>query len=118
MWLDAQKQMLEEATAAAKKKGWFFEEDEKEMQESLLGSYKAPRLRIRTLNNEVLLDPIARFGSGRQGVVDLVVMPTFETAYLVVFKNGEWQIVSPRGTMHRRPFSQTTLVNTITTLAH
>jgi len=117
-WLEAQKQMMAEATEAAKAKGWYVEKDEKEVTESLLGTYKAPRLRIRTQNNEVVLDPVARFGSGRRGIVDLVVLPTYETIYLVAFKDGQWQIVSPRGTAHSRPFTQTTLVKTITNLSH
>lgn len=116
-WLEAQRKMLDEATAAAKAKGWYVEQDEKQLLESLLGQYAAPRLRIRTPNNEVVLDPIARFGGGRQGVVDLVAMPTYETMYLVTYKNGDWQIVAPHGTLHRRPFTQATLVNTITHLS-
>jgi hypothetical protein len=117
-WLEAQRKMMEEATAAATANKWYVEKDEKEVLESLLGRYKAPRLRIRTPDQEVVLDPIARFGSGHRGVVDLVVMPTYETAYLLAFKDGEWQIVSPRGTGHTRRFSQATLVNTITKLPH
>lgn len=115
-WLEAQEEMLEEATAAAKSKDWYVEKDEKEVLESLLGTYKAPRLRIRTPDREVVLDPVARFGSGRQGVVDLLVMPTYEMVYLVAFKDGRWQIVSPRGRLHRRPFSRKTLVNSIAKL--
>jgi hypothetical protein len=115
-WLEAQQRMLDVATAAATAKGWYVEKDEKQLLESLLGDYKAPRLRIRTPNNEVVLDPIARFGGGRQGIVDLVVMPTYETVYLVAFKDGNWQIIAPHGTLHKRPFSQTTLVNTISHL--
>ncbi len=116
-WIAAQRKMIDVATAAARARGWYVEEDEKEVLESLFGAYKAPRLRIKTRDNEVVLDPVARFGSGRQGVVDLIVMPTYETAYLVAFKHGDWQIVSPHGTQHRRPFSQVTLVNTITSLS-
>lgn len=115
-WIEAQNRMLNEAIAAAKEKGWYFQEDQKELLESLLGSYHAPRLRIRTADKEVVLDPVARFGSGRQGVVDLVTMPTYETAYLVTFKNGQWRIVSPHGSASSRPFTQTTLVNTIARL--
>ena len=117
-WLAAQQNLMAEATSAAKAKGWFVEKDEKDVRESLLGAYRAPRLRIRTQDNEVVLDPIARFGSGRQGVVDLVVMPTYETKYLVAFKDGHWQIVSPERSLHARPFTRKTLVNTITRLAH
>ncbi len=117
-WLEAQKNMMAEATTAAKTKGWYVDKDEKEILETLLGAYNAPRLRIKTQNNEVVLDPIARFGSGRQGVVDFVVMPTYETAYLITFKDGCWQIVSRHGTFNSRPFTQATLVNTITKLPH
>ena len=60
-----------------------------------------------------MLDPIACFGSGRQGVVDLVVMPTYETAYYVTLKEGRWHIVSSEGTFNQRPFNRKTLVSTI-----
>lgn len=116
-WIGAQREMIAEAVAGAIEQGWYVKEDEKEMKESLLGSYKAPRLIIKSENNEVVLDPIARFGSGRQGVVDLVVLPAFETAYLISFKEDRWAIVSPR-TSRSKPFSQATLVNTISNLGH
>jgi hypothetical protein len=115
-WLEAQERMIDEASTAAKTQGWYVEKDMKEVLESLLGKYQAPRLRIRTQDKEVVLDPIARFGSGRQGVVDLVVLPTYETVCLVVFKDNRWQIMAPLGTQHRRPFTPATLVNTITRL--
>jgi hypothetical protein len=117
-WLEAQKRMMEEATAAATSNGWYVERDEKEVLESLLGAYKAPRLRIRAQDREVVLDPIACFGSGRRGVVDLVVMPTYETAYLITFKNGHWQIVSPnaKGSPKSRPFTRRSFVSTISRL--
>jgi hypothetical protein len=105
--------MMDEATKAARAKGWYVEKEEKDVLESLLGAYKAPRLRIRTENKEVVLDPIACFGSGRQGVVDLAIMPRFETKCLIVFKDGRWHIVSLREPIQRKPFTQTTLVSTI-----
>ena len=116
-WLGAQERLIEEAIAAANERGWHVDKDEKKVTESLLGEYSAPRLRIRTLDNEVVLTPIALFGSGRQGVVDLAVLPTFETAYVVTFKDGHWKIESIRGTGHSRPFSRKTLINTIDRLA-
>jgi len=115
-WLEAQQEMISEATAAAREQGWYVQRDEKELRESLLGKYRAPRLHIRTENNEVILDPIAYFGSGRRGVVDLVVMPTFETQYLVTYKDGNWLIVSTHGTQHARPFNRATLTHIIAKL--
>jgi hypothetical protein len=116
-WLDAQEKMLEEATAAANAKGWYVEKDEKQIEESLLGTYKAPRLLIRTWEKEMMLSPIARFCAGRQGVVDLRVSPRYETAYFVTFKDGRWQIVSSRGNLHKRPFTKDTFASTITKLS-
>jgi hypothetical protein len=115
-WLLAQQRMLDEAKAAAKANGWYVEQDEKEVVESLLGAYRAPRLRIRALDREAVLDPIAYFGSGRRGVVDLVVLPTYETAYFLTFKNGQWKIVSPNGAQNRRPFTRETFARTFSRL--
>lgn len=115
-WLTAQRTMLRDATAAAESKGWYVERDEKVVSESLLGEYKAPRLTIRTDTKGVVLEPIAYFGSGRRGVVDLVLLPAYETKCLVTFQDGRWELVSPDGRLHRRPFSASALVNAITHL--
>lgn len=117
-WLDAQNQMLQVATAAAKSKGWYVEKDEKTVRESLLGTYRAPRLRIRSLDREVVLDPVARFGSGRRGIVDLVILPTYETACLITFKNGDWRISPLSPNPHARRFTSAELLNTIARLPH
>jgi hypothetical protein len=116
-WIGAQQEMLSEATLAAKAKGWFVETDEKRVTESLLGTYSAPRMRIRTRDLEVVLDPIARFGSGRKGIVDLVVMPSYQTVCIVTFKDGRWQLQTRSGPPATRPFNSRTLVDTLARLA-
>jgi hypothetical protein len=115
-WLGALEGMFQEAMVAAREKGWYVEKDEKQIEEGLLGEYKAPRLLIRTWEKEVMLSPVAHFGSGRQGIVDLIVSPTYERAYSVTFKDSRWQIVSLRGKLHKRPFTKDTFVNTINKL--
>ena len=115
-WLDAQKTMIADARKGAKEKGWYVEEDEKRISESLLGTYMAPRLRIRSPDSEVVLDPVACFGSGRKGIVDLMVLPTYERAFLVTFKDGRWAIVSLT-TQREKPFTPASFVNTVTSLA-
>lgn len=116
-WLAALRHLMAEAATAATAEGWHAELDEKDLRESLLGLYRAPRLRVRTPRHEVVLDPLARFGSGRQGIVDLVALPTYETKYLVTWRDGDWRIVSPERSLHTRPCTQKTLVNTIARLA-
>jgi hypothetical protein len=115
-WLAAQERMIQEAAEAAKAKGWHVERDEMELEESLLGSYKAPSLLIRTWDREMRLMPVARFCAGRQGAVDLIVSPTYEREYAITFKDGHWRIVSLRGKQHKRPFNRETFGNTISRL--
>ena len=115
-WLGAQRAMMGDAAAAAEGEGWYVERDEKVVTESLLGQYKAPRLTIRTDTKGVVLEPIAFFGSGRRGVVDLILLPAYETKCLVTFQDGRWELISPNGRMHRRPFSASAFVNAITHL--
>jgi hypothetical protein len=118
-WLSAQTDMMQEAASAAKAKGWYVQEDKKELHENLLGSYKAPRLVIRPSEDQgAVLSPVAYFGGGRQGVVDLAIMPSYEIACLVTFRDGKWYIVSQEKGKKSRPFSAKTLVNTITSLPH
>ena len=112
-WLQAQEQMIQEAEAAAKAKGWYVERDEMQVEESLLGTYRAPRLLIRTWDREMMLIPVAQLCAGRQGAVDLKISPTYERAYTVTFKDGRWQIVSLQGRQHKRPFDRETFGNTI-----
>lgn len=116
-WLEAQREMLATATAAAEARGWYVDMDEKEVQESLLGSYQAPRLRIRTPDREFVLDPVVCFGSGRQGIVDLVVLPTYETERLIALKDRKWWIVSRHGAARAQPFTPETFATTIAKLS-
>lgn len=112
-WLTALHAMMETAADAVRGPDWYIQKDEKELTESLLGKYRAPRLRLRSLDREVVLDPVAYFGSGKQGVVHLVAMPTYETAYLITLKSGKWRIESLQPGSHRRPLSKATLLKTL-----
>ena len=112
-WLAALHAMLDLAADAVRGRDWYIQKDEKELNESLLGKYRAPRLRLRSLEREVFLDPIARFGSGKRGMVHLVAMPTFETAYLITLKAGKWRIESLQPGSLRRPLSKATFMKTL-----
>ena len=105
------------ATATAEARGWYVDRDEKQVQESLLGSCQAPRLRIRTPDREFVHDPVACFGSGRQGIVDLVVSPTYETERLIALKDGKWRIVSRHGAARAQPFTPETFASTVAKLS-
>jgi hypothetical protein len=115
-WLEAQEEMIQEAAEAARAKGWYVEKDQMQLEESLLREYHAPSLLMRTWDREMRLLPVARFCAGRQGVVDLMVSPPYERAYMVTFKDGRWHIVSLQGKQNARPFNRKTFTNTISRL--
>jgi hypothetical protein len=118
-WLSAQASMLEQAKTAAKLNDWYAHQDEKEVSESLLGSYKAPRLRIKSQDLDVVFDPIARFGSDGRGVIDLVTMPNYETSHYITLKNDVWWIAAANDpSLRHQRFSQKTLVNAMSRVSH
>ena len=45
----------------------------------------------------MLLDPVARFAPGADGVVDLYLMPAYDDIASLLFVNGEWRLhyISP-----------------------
>jgi hypothetical protein len=114
-WIKAQQDMINQAKATAQNEGWHVFDEHKKVAESLLGEYEAPRLRIKTQDTEVVFDPVAYFGAGRQGIVEMAVMPSFETRAMLTFKNGQWRIMPRTG--NTKPLTQATLVNTITSLS-
>jgi hypothetical protein len=118
-WLNAQRSMLAEAKEVASLNGWSAQEDEKEVTESLLGTYQAPRLRIRSSDLDVIFAPIARFGSDGRGVVDLVTMPTYETSHYITLKDNKWWIAAANEPVlrHKR-FAQRSLINALTGVVH
>ena len=79
-------------------KGWAEELDwstrriEKKMKDSHLGKYEAPALMMQKDTTRVLLDPIARFAPGADGVVDLYLMPAYDDIASLYFVKGEWLV--------------------------
>lgn len=63
----------------------------KKMQDSVLGPYEAPALIMQRETTRVLLDPIARFAPGTEGVVDLYLMPAYDDIVSLCFMDGQWQ---------------------------
>jgi hypothetical protein len=65
---------------------------EKEMQDSVLGEYKAPALLMQREIARVLLEPITRFAPGTDGVVDLYLMPAYDDIATLYRVAGEWKL--------------------------
>lgn len=64
----------------------------KKMKDSRLGSYDAPALLMQKETIRVLLDPVARFTPGAEGVVDLYLMPAYDDIASLYLVDGEWRL--------------------------
>ena len=79
-------------------RGWAEELDwstrliDKEMEDSGLGTYDAPALLMQRETTRALLDPVARFASGMDGIVDLYVLPAYDNIAAIYRRNGEWRL--------------------------
>lgn len=96
--LDEWRERLTQLMASVKK--WVEELDwstrliSKKMSDSALGAYEAPALLMQKETTRVLLDPIARFAPGTDGVVDLYLMPGYDDIVNLCFVEGQWQLRS------------------------
>jgi hypothetical protein len=62
------------------------------MKDSRLGSYEAPALIMQKGTTRVLLDPVARFVPGAEGLVDIYLMPAYDEVASLYYVEGEWRL--------------------------
>jgi hypothetical protein len=72
--------------------GWKTRTIQKSMKDSRLGPYKAPALLMQRETVEVILDPVARFAPGTDGVVDLYLLPAYDDIASLHFTEGVWRL--------------------------
>jgi hypothetical protein len=114
-------------------KGWAEELDwstrviSKKMNDARLGNYDAPALMMQKEAIRVLLDPVARFAPGTDGIVDLYLMPGYDDIATLFLAGGEWRlhhmISGDQGTasvdLERRPLTKEILAKLLDeTTAH
>src|SRR5208337_299558 len=75
----------------AEELNWSTRQIAKKMKDSRLGVYEAPALLMQKETTRVLLDPVARFAPGADGVVDLYLMPAYDDIASLYLVDGEWQ---------------------------
>jgi len=62
------------------------------LDDSELGSYKAPALLMQEGSVRVLLEPIARSAPGANGVVDLYLMPAYDDIASLYLGSDGWRL--------------------------
>ncbi len=91
-WLDRLAKLTSLVKGWATELDWSTREIPKKMKDSRLGDYEAPALLMQKETIRVLLDPIARFTPGADGVVDLYLMPAYDDIASLYLLNGEWRL--------------------------
>lgn len=91
-WLNVLADLTSRVKNWAEELDWSTRQIPKKMKDSRLGSYEAPALLMRKETTCVLLDPVARFVPGADGVVDLYLMPAYDDIASLYFVDGEWRL--------------------------
>ncbi len=91
-WLDRLAKLTSLVKGWATELDWSTREISKKIKDSRLGAYEAPALLMQRETIRVLLDPIARFTPGADGVVDLYLMPAYDDIASLYLMNGDWQL--------------------------
>ena len=108
-WQRGVETLLSSAEEWSRTAGWATRRSKKQLSELILGEYELPNLLIQSGGARLLLDPIARFVVGAEGMADFYVMPSFG-AVMIPFEDGQWHIHIDRGniqsSVERRSWSE------------
>jgi hypothetical protein len=94
-WMARLCELVDRIDSWARELDWATRRIEKKMEDSQLGTYKAPALLMQKETTRVLLDPIARFVPGTEGLVDLYLMPAYDDIASLYFTDGGWRLHFP-----------------------
>lgn len=117
-WMSRLSALIELVDAWVTALGWSTRHIEKKMQDSELGTYRAPALLMQEGTTRVILEPIARSAPGADGVVDLYLLPAYDDIASLYFYADGWNIhypfpgdplVSAIEEIRPRPLSEETL---------
>jgi hypothetical protein len=91
-WLKVLADLTSNVKSWAEELDWSTRQIAKKMKDSRLGSYDAPALLMQKETIRVLLDPVARFTPGAEGVVDLYLMPAYDDIASLYLVDGELRL--------------------------
>jgi hypothetical protein len=91
-WVGRLAALVDDVEKWAKELGWSTRRLETELEEPEIGKYVAPMLLLQEGTVRIQLEPIARFGVGFDGLVDLYRMPAYDDIASLSPSNGQWQI--------------------------
>ncbi len=106
-WGAALDELVDQVTTWSRHQDWAVKRDTKRVRETLLGAYEMPRLLIHSPDGRLLLDPITPFAGAADGLVELCVMPSYDSAKLIHLKD-HWYLHPLSAEGRRQPLSEKT----------
>ena len=91
-WLNRLSHLVGSIRTWAAESGWSTRQSEARLHDSQLGNYSAPALLLQFETTKALLEPIARFAPGTEGVVDLYLMPAYDDIVSLYLSDGAWHV--------------------------
>jgi hypothetical protein len=92
-WQKRLSRLVDDVRLWAEESDWSTRLISKKMNDSRLGRYEAPALLMQKETTRILLDPIARFVPGAEGVVDLYLMPAYDDIATLIDLEGRWHLL-------------------------
>jgi hypothetical protein len=93
-WIHAVEDLVGKVEGWCKARDWPTRRIEKRMEDRKLGEYIVPALVIQVDLVKLMLEPVARFVPGAEGVVDLYRMPQYDDVASVFRRKGRWEVHS------------------------
>ncbi len=90
-WKSSVASIVQDASTWCKEHGWPDRLYEKELTENLLDTYDVPQLLFQAEGVRIELNPLARFVPGALGLIELRVVPSYDTVKMIRTRDG-WQI--------------------------
>jgi hypothetical protein len=115
-WVAEVDRRLTEAEGWCANRGWLARKKPRPVKDHFLGAYEAPQLDISAFDNHFLLAPVARFAPGASGLLELALLPSYESV-MVVRSDGRWYIHPVEEGGRRRPWSESAFADALTQLS-
>jgi hypothetical protein len=115
-WTGAAGELIEQARHWAEARNWPTSLYAKKISEDFIGTYELNRLIFAAQGAQLLLNPVGRFVSGADGMVEMAVLPAYDSV-TVVRQEGRWRIGPLPGQKSRRDWSKAAFVEAAEMLA-
>lgn len=115
-WLQTLEQLIQTVELWCASAGWETAREAKPLEESRLGKYDAPVLKVRSPQGIVYVEPVARYVVAGEGLVDLYAWPTMRRM-LLVRRGKKWILKTDSGMPWPNPWSERAFFEIIPALA-